>query len=74
MVRTHTNKPVYEQEDITLSRNQAANIDRKVTASGHDVIIIKKKKTCMLIDVARPTDRNLCKKRRKRSKNTRVYV
>jgi hypothetical protein len=75
MVGTHTPKPVYEQEDITLLRNQAVHIDRKVTANGHDIIITNKKvKTCILIDVAIPTDRNVCKRRRKRSLNTRVYV
>jgi len=58
---------VYEQEDVTLLRNRAVHIDRKVTASGHDIIIMnKKEKTCKLIAVARPTDRNVLKRKRKR--------
>jgi hypothetical protein len=75
MVRTHTPKPVYEQQDVTLLRNQAVYIERKVTANVHDIINTNKKdKTCILIDVAIPTDRNMCKRKRKRSYNTRVYV
>ena len=73
MVRTHTPKQMWEQEDVTLLRNLAVHTDKKVTAKGHDIIITnKKEKTCILIDVAIPTDRNECKRKRKRSLNTRV--
>jgi len=40
--------------------NQAVHIDRDVTANRPDVIIInKKEKTCTLIDMAIPADRNV---------------
>jgi hypothetical protein len=66
---------MYEKEEVTLLRNKAVHIDRKVTVNGHDIIITnRKEKTCVLIDVAVPTDRNVCKRKRKRSYNTRVYV
>ena len=41
---THTNKPVYEREDVTLLWSQAVHRDRKVTANWHDIIVTKKKK------------------------------
>jgi hypothetical protein len=51
---THTPKPVCEQEDIT---------DREVTANRPDIIIKnQKEKTCTLIDVAIPADRNVVQK------------
>jgi len=59
---------VYEQEDVTLVWNRAVHADREVTANGHDIIIKnKKEKTCILIDEVIPTDRNVCKRKRKRS-------
>jgi hypothetical protein len=58
-----------------MLRNPAVHTERKVTANGHDIIITNKKgKICVLIDVAIPTDRGVCKRERKRSLNTRVYV
>jgi hypothetical protein len=40
--------------------NQAVHTDRGVTANRSDIIIEnKKEKTCMLIDVAIPADRNV---------------
>jgi hypothetical protein len=52
-------KPVYEEEDVTVLWNQAAHTDREVTANRSDIIIKnKKEKTCTLIDVAIPADRN----------------
>ena len=42
-----------------MSWNQAVHRDRKFTANRQDIIIkITKKKTCTLIDVAIPADRN----------------
>jgi len=42
--------------------NQAVHTDREVTANRPDIIIKnKKEKTCTLIDVAIPTDRNVVK-------------
>ena len=43
--------------------NQAVHTDREVTANRPDIIIKnKKEKTCTLIDVAIPTDRNVVQK------------
>jgi len=56
-------QPVCEQEDVTVLRNQAVHIDRKVTANRLDIIIKnKKEKTYILIDVAIPADRNVVQK------------
>ena len=65
---THMPKPVCEEGDVTVLWNQAVHTDREVTANRSDIIIKnKKEETCTLIDVAIPTDRNLCKRKRKRS-------
>jgi len=57
---TLLHKPVYEQEVVTVLWNQAIHTDREVTASRQDIIIKnKKEKTCILVDVAMPTDRNV---------------
>ena len=54
--------PVYEEEDVTVF-NQAVHTDREVTANRPDIIIKnKKEKTCTLIDVAIPADRNAVQK------------
>ena len=55
--------------------NQAVHTEREVTAN-RSYIIIKniKEKTCTLIDMIIPADRNVVKRKRKRSQNTRVYV
>jgi hypothetical protein len=51
-------KPVYGL-DFTVLWNQAVHTDREVTANRPDIIIKnKKEKTCTLIDVAKPADRN----------------
>jgi hypothetical protein len=48
--------------------NQAVNTDREVTANKPDIIIKNKKgKTCKLIDVAIPVDRNFVKKEAEKS-------
>jgi hypothetical protein len=53
-------KPVCEEEDVTMLWNQAVHTDREVTADRSDIIIKnKKEKTCTLMDVAIPTDRNV---------------
>ena len=61
-------KPVFEEGDVTVLWNQAVHTDREVTGN-RPVIIIKnhKEKTCTLIDVAIPADRNVMQKKRKRS-------
>ena len=54
---------VYEEGDVTVLRNQAIHTDREVTANRPDMIIKNKKdKTCTLIDVAIPADRNVVQK------------
>jgi len=56
-------KPVYEEGDVTVLWNQAVHTGRKVTANRPDIIIKNKKvKTCTLIDVAMPADRNVVQK------------
>jgi hypothetical protein len=61
-------KPVYEEGDVTVLWSQAVHTDRKVTANGPDIIIKNKKgKTCTLIDVAIPADRNVVQKEAEKS-------
>ena len=56
---THMPKPVYGEGDVTVLWNQEVHTDSEVTANLPDIIIkIKKEKTCKLIDVAIPADRN----------------
>ena len=51
---------MYEEGDATVLWNQAVHTDREVTANRPDIIIKnKKEKTCTLIDVAIPADRNV---------------
>jgi hypothetical protein len=53
-------KTVCEEGDVTVLWNQVVHIDREVTANRPDIIIEnKKEKTCTLIDVAIPADRNV---------------
>jgi hypothetical protein len=60
MVHTHTPKPICEHENVTMLWNQGVNTDREVTANRPDIIIKnKKERTCILIDVAIPADRNV---------------
>ena len=60
---THMPKPVCEEGDVTVLWNQAVHTDREVTANRPDIIIKnKKEKTCTLIDVAIPADRNVVQK------------
>jgi len=54
---------VYEEGDVTVLWNQAVHTDREVTANRPDIIIKnKKEKTCTLIDMAIPADRNVVQK------------
>jgi hypothetical protein len=60
---THPTKPVYEQEKVIVLSNQGVYTERELTANRPDVIIKnKKEKTCTLIDVAIPADRNVAQK------------
>jgi hypothetical protein len=48
--------------------NQAVHTDKEVTTNRPDITIKnKKEKTCTLIDVAIPADRNIVKKEAERS-------
>ena len=56
-------KPVCEEGDVTVLWNQAVHTDREVTANRPNIIIKnKKEKTCTLIDMAIPADRNVVQK------------
>jgi hypothetical protein len=60
---THEPKPAYEEGDVIVLWNQAVHTDREVTANRPDIIIKNtKEKTCTLIDVAIPADRNVSNK------------
>jgi hypothetical protein len=49
--------------DVTVLWNQAVHTDREVTVNRTDIIIKnQKEKTCTLIDVAIPADRNVVQK------------
>jgi hypothetical protein len=64
-LNTHIYMPVHEQEDITVLWNDAVHTERDVTANWTDITTkIKKQKTCTLIDVAIPADRNVVQKER----------
>jgi len=59
----NNNKPVFEERDVTVLWNQAVHTEKEVTANRPDIIIKnKKEKTCTLIDVAIPADRNVVQK------------
>jgi hypothetical protein len=55
---THTNLYV-NMKMFTVLRDQGVHKDREVTANRPDIIIRNKEKTCILIDVATPSDRNV---------------
>ena len=59
----HMPKPEYEKGDFTVSWNQAVHTNKEVTANRPDRIIKNtKEKTCTLIDVSIPVDRNVVQK------------
>ena len=67
MVHTHTPKPACEEGDVTVLWNQAIHTDREVTANRPDIIIQnKKEKTCTLIEVAIPAERNFVQKEKEK--------
>ena len=68
-------KPVCEVGDVTMLWNQAVHTDREVTANRPDIIIKnKKKKTCTLIDVAIPADRNVVQKEAEKNLKIQEFV
>jgi len=59
---------VCEDGDVTVLWNQAVHTKREVTANRPDIKIKnKKEKTCTLIDVAIPADRNVVQKEAEKS-------
>jgi len=65
MVHTHTHmpKPVCEEGDVTVLWNQAVHTERDDRANRPDIKLRnKEQKTCTLIDVAIPADRNVVQK------------
>jgi len=61
-------KPVYEDGDTTVLWKEAVDTEREFTANRPDIIIKnKKEKTCTLIDVAIPADRNVVQKEAEKS-------
>jgi hypothetical protein len=57
---SHIPKPVTEHEDVTVFWNKGIQTDREVLANRPDIIIKNKKdKTCFLVDVAIPSDKNV---------------
>ena len=73
---THMPKPVYEEGDVTVLWNQAIHADTEVTENRPDIIIKnKKEKTCTVIGVAIPADRNVVQKEaEKRLKYKRLCI
>ena len=62
MVHTYT-QVIVRKGDVTVLWNKAIHRDREVRANRQDIIIkITKEKTCTLIDVAIPADRNVVQK------------
>jgi hypothetical protein len=56
-------KPLYEVGGVTVLWNQAVHPHREVTENWPNIVIKnKKEKTCTLIDVAIPADRNVVQK------------
>jgi Holliday junction resolvase len=60
---SHIPKPVTEREDVTVLWNQGIQTDREVLANRPDIIVKNKKDiTCLLIEVAIPSDRTVIQK------------
>jgi hypothetical protein len=76
MVYTHTHTQTrMEKKNLTVLWNQAVHTDTEVTENRSDIIIKHKKgKTCILIEVAIPTDRNVFQNEAEKKLNVRVYV
>jgi hypothetical protein len=55
-------KSVTGHEDMTVLWNQGVQTGREVVANRPDVIVKNKDRTCLLIEVAIPSDRNVIQK------------
>ena len=61
-----------EHGDVTVLYNQGVNTGREGTAKRRDITTKnKKEKTCILIDVAIPADRNVTRRKQKINLNTK---
>jgi len=68
-------RPVCEEGNVTVLWNQAVHTDREVTANRLSIIIKnKKEKTCTLLDLEIPADRNVVQKEAEKKLNTKVFV
>ena len=69
MWHTHTPKPVREFENVTMLWNQEVYTDREVMENRPDMIIKnRREKTCVLLHVAIPEDRNIMQKEAQKKK------
>jgi hypothetical protein len=58
-----TTRVRYNNNNVTVLWNQGIQTDREILANRTDIIIKNKKdKTCLLIDVAIPSDKNVIQK------------
>jgi hypothetical protein len=75
---SHIPKLICQHEDIKVLWNQGVQTDREVLANRPDIIIKNKKdKICLLIDVAKPSGRNVIQKESKKKlkyKNLRIEI
>jgi hypothetical protein len=71
---SHIPKPVTEHEDITVLWNQGIQMVRGVFANRPDIIIKNKDKTCLLIDVAIPSDKNVIQKEAEQKLKYKIQV
>jgi hypothetical protein len=51
-----------EHENITVLRDQGVQTERDVLANRTDIVVKNKDTTCLLTDVAIPSDRNVIQK------------
>jgi hypothetical protein len=59
---SHIPKSATEHEDVTVLWNQGIQTNRDVLANRPDIIVKSKDRTCLLIDVAISSDRNVIQK------------
>ena len=70
----HETETVTENEDVTILWDMPIHTDRKITANRPNIVIKDHKtKTCKLIDMAVPSDRNTSVKVTKNYPNIRTW-
>jgi hypothetical protein len=60
---SHIPKSVTEHEDITVLWNQGVQTDREVLTNRPDILVKNKDRTCVLIVVAIPSNKNVIQKK-----------